>query len=172
MRILVTAASGHGATAEIAVRIGAGLAARGFDVDVKAPEDAADVGVYDAFVVGSAVYFGQWLKPAKHFVEAHADELAEHPTWLFSSGPIVGDPPPADDPRAVSPALREALVERTHAREHKVFPGKLDMSKLNWCEKIGARCAHAREGDHRDWEAIDGWAAAVAHELRPSGVLG
>ena len=87
------------------------------------------------------------------------------PTWLFSSGPIVGDPPPPDDPAAVQAALVERLVETTHARDHKVFGGKLDKSNLNWCEKIAVRCAHASEGDHRDRAAVDEWAAKIAREL-------
>jgi hypothetical protein len=28
------------------------------------------------------------------------------------------------------------------------------------------RCAHANEGDHRDWRAIDEWAAAIAREIQ------
>jgi menaquinone-dependent protoporphyrinogen oxidase len=58
------------------------------------------------------------------------------------------------------------LAETVHARDHKVFAGKLDGSKLNWCEKIAVRCAHAREGDYRDWQAIDEWAAAIGQELQ------
>jgi menaquinone-dependent protoporphyrinogen oxidase len=165
MTVLVAAASEHGATDEIAFWLGAALAQDGVDVDVRRLEEVSEVEGYDAFVLGSAVYFGQWLKPARSFVEAHAGELARKPTWLFSSGPIVGDPPPPDDPAAVQAALVERLVETTHARDHKVFGGKLDKSNLNWCEKIAVRCAHASEGDHRDRAAVDEWAATIAREL-------
>jgi menaquinone-dependent protoporphyrinogen oxidase len=163
MTVLVTAASNHGATAEIATRISADLAERGIEVDLKAPEDLRDVSHYDAFVVGSGVYFGQWLKPAKKFIEAHEAELSRRPTWLFSSGPIVGDPPTADPQET---AKGDALAETVQAREHKVFAGKLDESKLNWCERIAVRCAHAREGDYRDWQTVDDWAASIGRELQ------
>ena len=165
MTVLVAAASEHRATAEIAFWLGAALAENGVDVDVRKLEEVAEVGGYDAFVLGSAVYLGQWLKTARSFVDDHAGDLARRPTWLFSSGPIVGDPPPPDDPRAVQAALVARLVETTHAREHKVFGGKLDKSNLNWCEKIAVRCAHASEGDHRDRAAVDEWAATIAREL-------
>ena len=165
MTVLVTAASEHGATEEIAAWIGAGLAAHGVDVDVRKLDEVDDVERYDAFVLGSAVYLGQWLKQACSFVDDHADDLACRRTWLFSSGPIVGEPPPPDDPSAVRPALVERLVETTHAREHKVFGGKLDKSNLNWCEKVAVRCAHASEGDYRDRAAVDEWAAKIAQEL-------
>ena len=163
MNVLVTAASEHGSTREIAARIGAHLTEQGLEVDVKEPEDVRELAAYDAFVVGSAVYMGQWLKPAKSVVERHASELAQHPTWLFSSGPIVGKPPEPDPGEA---ARGDALAASIDAHEHKVFAGKLDTSKLSWCEKIAVRAAHASDGDHRDWQAIDDWAAAIARELR------
>ena len=171
MTVLVTAASNHGATREIASRIGADLAEQGLEVELKNPEDVHELSRYDACVVGSAIYLGQWLKPATSFVGAHADELAQRPTWLFSSGPIVGDPPEPDPHDA---AKGDALAETVHAREHKLFAGKLDTTKLNWCEKIAVRCVHAREGDYRDWQAIDEWAVAIARELQRScvGVAG
>jgi hypothetical protein len=46
----------------------------------------------------------------------------------------------------------------------------LDKTKLNWSEGIAMRCAHAREGDHRDWQAIDDWAAVIARELQQTRV--
>ena len=165
MTVLVAAASEHGATAEIAAWIGAELAANGIDVDVRTIDDVDDVARYDAFVLGSSVYFGQWHKGARSFVDGHAGELANRPTWLFSSGPIVGDPPPPDDPAALRAGLVEGLVDTTHAREHKLFGGKLDKGDLNWCEKVAVRCAHASEGDHRDRAAVEAWAAKIAREL-------
>ncbi len=165
MTVLVAAASEHGATAEIAAWIGAGLAANGVDVEVRRLDEVDDAARYDAFVLGSAVYLGQWLKTARSFIDDHADELASRPTWLFSSGPIEGDPPPPDDPAAMRAGLVERLVERTHARDHKLFGGKLEKGNLNWCEKVAVRCAHASEGDHRDRAAVDEWAVKVAREL-------
>jgi menaquinone-dependent protoporphyrinogen oxidase len=163
MTVLITAASTHGATEEIAARIGADLEEMDIDVELSKPEDVHEISRYDGFIVGSAVYFGHWLQPAKKFIEAHAGELSLRPTWLFSSGPIVGDPPTPDPGET---AEGEALAETTHAREHKVFAGKVDKSTLNWCEKIAVRCAHALEGDYRDWQAIDEWATAIGRELQ------
>lgn len=165
MTVLVAAASKHGATDEIAVRIGADLAERGVRVEVKKLRDVDDVGRYDAFVVGSGIYLGTWLKEARRFVDIHAAELAKRPTWLFASGSIVGDPPSADDPDALRAGLAEKLVEKTGAREHKLFPGKVDMNKLGLLEKTAVRGAHATEGDYRDWREIDQWAAGIARQL-------
>jgi menaquinone-dependent protoporphyrinogen oxidase len=170
MRVLVTAASKHGATQEIAERIGAVLAAQGVEVDVKKLQDVSGLSGYDAFVLGSGIYLGKWLKQARRFVDAYAAELAQRPTWLFASGSIMGDPPVGDDPSAMGAGLVERLVEATHARELKLFAGKLDMSRLGIAEKASVRLAHASEGDYRDWRAIDDWAAAIAHQLQQGRV--
>jgi menaquinone-dependent protoporphyrinogen oxidase len=153
MTVLVAAASKHGATGEIAARIGARLAEHGVDVQVKNLEHVTDISGYDAFVIGSGIYLGTWLKDARRFLDEHADELAQRPTWLFASGSIVGDPRVADDPNALRAGLADRLVELTHAREHKLFAGKLDTNTLGLFEKIAVGGAHASEGDHRDWQA-------------------
>ena len=76
MRVLVTAATKYGATAEIAQAIAAVLGEHGLEVTVLPPEQVEEVEGYDAVVVGSAVYAGHWLKPARELVERHAGELA------------------------------------------------------------------------------------------------
>ena len=166
MTVLVAAASKHGATQEIAERIGIEFATRGLAVEVKNLNDVEDLGGYEAFVLGSGVYLGNWLKEARRFVDRHAAELEQRPTWLFASGSIVGDPPVGDDPNALRAGLAERLVKSTSAREHKLFGGKLDTRKLGLAERLPVRMAGGREGDWRDWAAVDEWAAAIAHELR------
>lgn len=170
MRVLVAAASRHGATAEIAGRIAADLGDRGLFVEKQTLPLADDeVGRYDAFVIGSAIYLGKWLKDATRFLEAHTAELNAHPTWLFASGSIVGDPPVGDDPNAMRASLAEKLVAAAHAREHKLFAGKLDSSKLRTREKLPVRMAHGREGDWRDWQQVDAWADSIATALLGNG---
>ncbi len=70
-----------------------------------------------------------------------------------------------DDPKALRPGLAETLVEKTHAHEHKLFAGKCDRGTLGFREKWAVGMAGAREGDYRDWKAIDDWAATIAEEL-------
>ena len=108
MRVLVTAATKYGATGEIAQAIGAVLSERGLDTTVASPEQVQAIDDYDAVVLGSAVYAGHWLTPAKEFVDRCRDALAARPVWLFSSGPI-GDPPkPEEDPVDVAEILQKA----------------------------------------------------------------
>jgi len=163
MKVLVTAASKHGATREIAEAIARVLDEHGVSADLVDIEEVNDLGRYEAVVLGSAVYMGNWLEPARKFVERYGSDLAERKTWLFSSGPVVGDPPkpdPADE------AAGQRALETVHAREHKLFAGKLDKSKLGLLEKAAVRAAHASEGDHRDWDEINRWTSEIAAEVR------
>ncbi len=44
------------------------------------------------------------------------------------------------------------------------------MRKLGFAEKASVRMARASEGDYRDWQAIDDWAAAIAQQLQQGRV--
>ena len=118
-------------------------------------------------VLGSAVYVGRWLEPARRFAEEHAEELAAKPTWLFSSGP-VGDPAKPEAGQAVQ---IEPLMATTKARGHRLFAGKIDKSKLGFGERAAARAARP-EGDFRDWAAIAEWATTIAGAIGEEGASG
>jgi menaquinone-dependent protoporphyrinogen oxidase len=161
MKVLVTAATKHGATGEIAQAIGETLRDQGLDPTVVPPEQVDNIDEYDAVVLGSAVYAGHWLKPARELVGRGGAALAARPVWLFSSGPI-GDPPkPEEDPVDVAEVLAA-----TSAREHRVFAGKLVRKQLAFPERAIVSALRVREGDFRDWPAITGWAAGIATALR------
>lgn len=168
-RVLVSTASKHGATAEIAEEIGRTLretlqerGGSGDDVvEVHPVEEVSSVDNYDAVVLGSAVYAGHWLEGARELAERQAAALAARPTWLFSSGP-VGDPPKPPEEDSVDVA---GILEATGAHDHRVFSGKLDRSTLGFAEKAIMLAVRATEGDFRDWEAIREWAREIATEL-------
>jgi menaquinone-dependent protoporphyrinogen oxidase len=166
MRILVTAASKHGATTEIAELVAGALEQHGHAVDVRTPEQVEEVEEYDAAVVGSAVYAGNWMPAAKQLLERHAAPLSARPLWLFSSGPVgAPEPKPAGDPNGIT-----ELAASLGARGHAVFAGRLDRSLLSFPERAIVRAFRAEEGDFRDWTAIYDWAEAVATELEPAAV--
>jgi menaquinone-dependent protoporphyrinogen oxidase len=161
MTVLVTAAGRHGATMEIAERVAGVLAEAGLPVDLRAPREVESVSGYDAVVVGSGVYVGRWVEDARAFAARHADELAELPTWLFSSGP-VGDPPKPGGEGAVD--VRE-IVDAIRPRGHEVLAGRIDRKALSLAERVVVKAVGAPSGDYRDWDAIDGWARAIAADV-------
>jgi menaquinone-dependent protoporphyrinogen oxidase len=166
--ILVAAASRHGATHEIADVIGATLEGLQLPVEVARLENVATAYPYDAFILGSAVYRGSWLRPARQFLDEHAVVLSRRPTWLFSSGPI-GLPPHA---AAIESFDAGDLVHLVAAREHRLFAGKLlDPHELGRVERVLVGALHVPSGDFRVWDDVAEWATAIGRTLQ-SPVLG
>lgn len=163
MKVLVTAASKHGATAEIASAIGAVLASAGIEADVTPPESASNVASYDGVVIGSGVYAGRWLGSAKKFVDREAASLVGRPVWLFSSGPLGEPSKPAEDPADIA-----SLRERTHAVDHRLFAGKLQRHELGMAERAIVAVVRAPDGDYRPWEEVMEWASGIARTMKES----
>jgi menaquinone-dependent protoporphyrinogen oxidase len=161
MKVLVTAASKHGATAEIARVIGGVLETQHIDVDVLPPDQVELVDGYDAVVLGSGVYAGHWLKPAKAFAATHEFELRARPVFLFSSGPVGAAPKESDVPLDVA-----AVESATHAIDHRVFGGRLIAGQLGSFEKLIIRVVKAPLSDDRPWDEIADWAKGIARYLR------
>lgn len=165
MDVLVVHASKHGSTVGIAQTIAARLVERGhavtvFDAEAADDLDRVDLRSCDAVVLGSAVYAGHWLKPARRFVDHHLTLLQDRPVWLFSSGPL-GDVPPAEgDP------IEVARIERLiAARAHRTFPGALDRDDLSRAERAVVKVVKAPYGDFRDVAAARDWADDIANAL-------
>lgn len=164
MRVLVTAASKHGGTAEIADWIGERLTRDGIAVTVVEPAEVESLQGFDAVVLGSGVYAGHWLQDARRFVDRHVRALTARPVWLFSSGP-VGDPPkPAD-----GPADADQLRLTTGAREHRVFPGRIDRSTMGFGEKAIVAALRVDDRDDRPRGEIEAWAGAIAEAVTAYG---
>jgi menaquinone-dependent protoporphyrinogen oxidase len=166
MTVLIAVASRHGATQEIAEAIGKRIHASGFAVDVIKLPDSSEYGPrpdpaqYDAVVLGSGVYLGRWLAPAREFIKHHAETLNGMPVWAFSSGPIGH--PSADDGQHTGIA---AVLSAVHPVDYRVFGGKLDPDVLGLAERVLATVIRAAEEDDRDWNEIATWAEEIAEAL-------
>ena len=161
MTVLITAASKHGSTAEIAKAMQDALQRSGVRAVRIQPEEVLDVSIYDAVILGSAVYAGSWLSAARSFAFDHSEALLRMPVWLFSSGP-VGEPPKPEAHKAVR---IQHILDLTGARGHALFGGKIDPSRLGFAERAMTRALGVKATDSRDWSAIEAWAQSIAHEL-------
>ena len=161
MKVLVCAATKYGATGEIADAVADVLAEKGLEVTVIPPEQASAIEQFDAVVLGSAVYMGQWMKPARELVDRSAAALAARPVWLFSSGPVGEPAKPAENPVDVS-----KILQSTKARDHRVFTGRLVRKHLSFPDRAMASAIRAAEGDFRNWAEIRAWAAGIASALQ------
>jgi menaquinone-dependent protoporphyrinogen IX oxidase len=164
--VLVTAASKHGSTMEMATYLSRCLqeSAAGRRCQLSAVafpvEQRPDPARFDAVVLASAVYAGRWLEPARHYAADHVTALRGRPVWLLSSGPI-GEPPfPPDEPHDAQP-----IGQLVGARAHRVFPGRLDKHLLGTEERAMVTAMRAPVGDFRDWDALRTWAEDIAEAL-------
>ncbi len=169
-RVLVVYATKHGATAEIAEKIGQVLRQAGLPADVLPADRAENLLSYKAVVLGSAVYIGRWRKEAAKFLKANEKALAEKLVWLFSSGP-TGQGNAVElmkgwrFPRALQP-----IADRIRPKDIAVFHGAANISKMNFIEKWMMKNVKAPLGDFRDWNAITSWATAIADALKEKGL--
>ena len=183
MRILISYATRHGSTRGIAELIAAILAGEDFDVTLRDVREVDSLGRYDAFVIGSAAYMGGWLGEATSFVRQHHSELARHPIWLFSSGPIGADAVDAKGRDVVVASRPKEFAEfasELDPRDERVFFGAWDPEArpIGMAEGFMARFMRflpaaknaMPAGDFRDWPAIEVWARGIAEELRGAAV--
>ncbi|MET0448679.1 MAG: flavodoxin domain-containing protein, partial [Aeromicrobium sp.] len=153
--VVIGAASRHGSTTEIAVRIEHTLRERLSPAWTVTLADLSDLRTFedaDAVVLGSAVYLGHWLRPAIKALHALGDAPLLD-LWLFSSGPISKDM--SENARIIT---ADEMVEKGCATDHMVFAGRLDTARLSWWERLAVRAAGAVSGDRRDWTQVDAWA--------------
>lgn len=165
MKVLVTAASKHGGTAEIADWIAASMSECGIDAVVRTPEGVSTLEGYDAVVFGSGVYVGKWLAPATHLAERLGSEFLARPTFLFSSGP-AGDPPkPDSDPVDVA-----TIRQKTGAEDHIVFAGRIARDQMGFGERAVITALRVPDGDFRPRADVEAWARHIAARLTAAPV--
>jgi menaquinone-dependent protoporphyrinogen oxidase len=183
-RIQVVVASRHGATAGIANRIAEVLRSEGAEVAVADAASNPDPGDFDAYVIGSAVYLGSWLKEGIDFLDRHQSTLARMPVWIFSSGPVPGPSGVLETDDLVELSLGPevgpgsggrkkiaALSAAIQPRDHRVFLGAFDPNDppKSMQERLVRVLPAAKQalptGDFREWNAIESWARQIAEEL-------
>ena len=162
MAVLVAYASKYGSTQGIAERIAEQLRQLRKQAEARSMDEVSDPGSYEAFVLGSAIYAGSWLKEAREWVHRHQAVLAQHPVWLFSSGPLGTD---VKDFEHFTPKEMAEFQQAIRPRDERIFSGALDYHKLSFPERMILKAARSPEGDFRDWPAIEAWAASIARDL-------
>lgn len=183
-RVQVVYASRHGGTAGIAHRIAEVLRSSGAEAVVADARDRPDPAGFDAYVIGSGVYMGSWLKDGTDWLDRNTRALATRPVWLFSSGPLPGstkettgtDPVtnalgPTEGPGSGGRKRIDELSAAIHPRGHVVFQGVFDPSDppKAFSERVVRMMPAAKKvlppGDFREWDVIDAWARDLATQL-------
>lgn len=166
-KILVTYTSRTGWTVGVAEAIGKTLAESGAQVDVLPMRDVKDLSAYDAVVAGSGINGAAWRPEAVQWVRDHQAELKRKPFAAF----LV----------CMTLAMKNGEQYRGHVEKwldpisvlarpvsKGLFAGGLDIREVpTFKDRLGFRLSVLfgvwKEGDHRDWNAIQTW----ARDLKP-----
>lgn len=168
-KVLVTYASRTGTTTGVAQAIGKILAKDGIEVDVCPMEDVHDLAPYRAVVLGSAIQAARWLPEATAFVHSYQATLRAMPVAIFTVCMTLA--------MARSEQYREGVAGwlapvRSLIRpvSEGYFAGRLQIDQVSSLgERIKFRFSVLfgvwKEGDHRDWKAIEEWAGELKRHL-------
>jgi menaquinone-dependent protoporphyrinogen oxidase len=138
----------------------------GVEADVRSADQAGDLAPYQAVVLGSGVYAGQWCKAAASFLKANQQALAARPVWFFSSGPTgTGDPVELMQGWRFPQGL-QSIADRIKPRDIAAFPGAIFPEKLSLFERLILKMVKAPSGDFRDWNLVGAWANSIAGSLK------
>lgn len=164
-KILVTYASRFGATAGVAEAIGKTLTECGAQVDVLPMREVKDLTPYDGVVAGSAINAGAWLPEAMQFIKTHQAELRQKPLAAFLVCMTLSMKNGEQYRSHVATWLEpvRALVKPV---SEGLFAGALDIQKIpSFSDRLKFRLSVLfgvwKEGDHRNWNAIRGWAESL-----------
>jgi menaquinone-dependent protoporphyrinogen oxidase len=172
MSVLITYASVHGSTKEIAERVGAVLSTYLGDsniaVHVLPMEQAKDISKYNFIIIGSAVHNFEWVPLGSSWLSRNKSAVSKVPVWAFS----VGTPfaigkigqrmlESKDEERK----LVEAIEANVHIESHTLFNGKVLTSHTPTLFNMWWRLFGGKFGDFRDWDTIDNWAKEVGDQI-------
>lgn len=167
MHVLVTTGSRHGSTREIGSAIAQVLEREGHTVEQVDPDEVTSLAGFDAVVLGSAVYVGQFTEAVRALARRLEGALVELPLWLFWSGPLGTPARPVGEPDDV-----DFHVRRLSPNGVQMFGGRLEPAELGLTERAQIAEVEVVAGDYRDFEAIDSWAQSIAVALAPKAAQG
>jgi menaquinone-dependent protoporphyrinogen oxidase len=167
-RILVTYASRTGSTIGVSQAIAAVLTEKGYLVDVIPMPEVKEISPYRAVIAGSAIQSSAWLPEAIHFLQTHRAALNQRPfaAFLVCMTLVMGNGKYRDHVSTFMQPVRDLVKTRSEG----LFAGALNIGAIpSLADRIKFRLSVLfgvwKEGDHRDWDAIRKWAAALPQSL-------
>jgi menaquinone-dependent protoporphyrinogen IX oxidase len=160
-RILVTYSTQTGSTKGVSEAIAKTLSEIGEKVDTIAMKDVKDLKIYKSVIAGSAIQDRKWLPDAIDFIKVNKDELNKRPFAAFLVCMTLAMAKGEQYKDAVSSWLQPIRNEVSPVSEG-LFKGILEIKKIpSFSDRLKFRISILtgvwKEGDHRDWNAIQEW---------------
>lgn len=167
-KILVTYDTKHGATSIVAKKIFDTLCDNA-TVDLVFVEnlDPGDIPAYDAIVIGSPIYIGQWLPGINKLLRRHHAAIEQIPSAFFVTCTYIANDTP--DRQAYA---KETYIEKNLSKYPAIVPvdmgilgGEFEYAELYPMERFLMKLAGFEEGDFIDDAKIGAWATGFADKL-------
>jgi menaquinone-dependent protoporphyrinogen oxidase len=170
MTLLVTYASAHGSTQEMAQHLAAQLQLSGFAIDLKPVDEVKTLENYTAVILGSPIHCGLWMPNMHMWVSHQRSSLAQIPVYAWITCVRVLEPDGYAHVRThYIPADFRALPT---LRSMEIFPGRIIPPQLTWQEKNDLYVRYDghfnityAQGDYRDWPRFEEWEQWIAADL-------
>jgi menaquinone-dependent protoporphyrinogen oxidase len=167
---LITYASRTDSTVGVAEAIGRVLAETGLRTDVLPMSAVKNLTFYGSVVAGSAIQGGAWLPEAMQFLRANQASLRSKPFAAFQVCMTLAMRD-AENYRQHVSTWMEPVRQIVRPVSEASFAGALELAKVPSLSdrlkfRISVMMGVWKEGDHRDWAAIDKWARTLEKALR------
>lgn len=162
-QILVAYASQFGTTKEVAQSIGKTLDQEGYTVEVQWVKQVKSIDHYDAIIIGSAIQYDKWMPEAVEFVKTNQALLKQRTVAYFFTCMTLARRNEKTERKAVAYSDKlYALMPHINPISVGRFAGAIDYRKLSFFLRFMLKgflsIVGIREGDYRDWGAIQTWA--------------
>ncbi len=168
-KVLVAYDSKHGSTALIAETIGDVLCENGCRVDIRLAVTVDEIAAYDAIVLGSPLYYSNFLPGALSFLERHRSVLAGKKVAVFAVSTSVDKETGMVNQnveRLVNSSVLSKFPELTVIEPIGLLPGKYFYREIFPVEVINLRQTGLEEpGDLLNFDIVKAWAEGLCGRL-------
>lgn len=167
--ILIAYATRTGSTKGISEFIGDTLTKLGEKVEIKPVQSVTDLSNYKAIIVGSAIQGSKLMPEAIEFISNNKNELSQKPLGVFLVCMTLAMRNGKKYRSFVSNWLEPVRIIVKPVSEG-LFSGILDIQKVplfsdRFKFKLSVLFRVWTEGDHRDWNEIEGWTKNLKLEI-------
>ena len=169
-KILVTYATTHGSTQEIANFITAEIKSRQLDLDILPVKEVTSLEGYNLVFLGAPLYMFKLHADAKKFLKRFESEIQKGlPVAVYAGGPF-GEAT-ADDWEKIEESLDKELAKVSWFKPLKklVVGGKFDPTKLRFPYSLIPAMKQMPASDLRDWQVIKEWVTEVLRVYQVEG---
>jgi menaquinone-dependent protoporphyrinogen oxidase len=161
-KILVTYATKHGSTQEIAEVISETMRNNGLNVDIRMIKDVKSLEDFSFVILGAPLYMFRWHKDAHRFLSKHQRAIKNGlPVAVFAGGPFGKNE--ENIWQATENQLEKELTKHPWFKPQaiQIVGGKFNPEELRFPYNLIPAMRQLDASDLRDWEAIRSWTRSI-----------